>query len=377
MSKWPDKYVIGLTGNIATGKSVVRKMLERLGAFGIDADSLSHRAIAKDAPGYQPIVDTFGRWLLNEDQQIDRKRLSSIVFNNPDALGYLESIVHPLVFQAVDIIIRRASQPVIVIEAIKLIESGLAKNCDRIWVVTSDRKVQVSRLMNQRKLSAVEANLRIDAQPAQKEKIDKADSVITNNGAFEDTWNQVLFNWRKISLPTSILTTPPLEVRSGDLKIRRGSPRDFQSIVGLVNRVDPEGRKRNKTEFASSMNDNAFLLLELGDKLVGLIGWQIENLVCRTTDIYLDPAIPSSQSIPLLIKEVENAAKDLQCEASLLFLFPPLSRLEEVWQPLGYEIRTPQSLEVQAWQEAALESMPFGTQMCFKQLRQDRVLRPI
>ena len=86
-----------------------------------------------------------------------------------------------------------------------------------------------------------------------KTKIDKADTVITNNGAFEDTWNQVLFNWRKISLPTSILTTPPLEVRSGDLKIRRGSPRDFQSIVGLVNRVDPEGRKRNKTEFASSI----------------------------------------------------------------------------------------------------------------------------
>ena len=107
---------------------------------------------------------------LNEDQQIDRKRLSSIVFNNPDALGYLESIVHPLVFQAVDIIIRRASQPVIVIEAIKLLESGLAKNCDCIWVVTSDRKVQVIRLVNQRKLSAADANLRIDAQPSQKDK---------------------------------------------------------------------------------------------------------------------------------------------------------------------------------------------------------------
>jgi dephospho-CoA kinase len=60
MSRWPDKLVIGLTGNIATGKSVVRKMLEHLGAYGIDADALGHRAIAKDAPGYRPVVDTFG-----------------------------------------------------------------------------------------------------------------------------------------------------------------------------------------------------------------------------------------------------------------------------------------------------------------------------
>lgn len=377
MSKWPDKYVIGLTGNIATGKSVVRKMLERLGAFGIDADSLGHRAIAKDAPGYKPILNTFGRWLLNEDQQINRSRLSSIVFNNPDALKQLESIVHPLVFQAVDIIIRRASQPVIVIEAIKLLETDLARNCDSIWVVTSDREVQVSRLVTQRKMSLEEASMRIDAQPSQGEKIAQANSVISNDGAFEDTWNQVLFHWKKISLPTSILSRPPLEVTSGELKIRRGSPKDFQSIVGLINRVDPYGRKRNKTEFAATLNDNAFLLLEFGNKLVGLIGWQIENLVCRTTDIFLDPAIPAGQSIPLLINEVEKAARDLQCEASLLFLSPPLSRLDEVWHPLGYEIRTPQSLEVQAWQEAALESQPFGTQMCFKQLRQDRVLRPI
>jgi hypothetical protein len=74
---------------------------------------------------------------------------------------------------------------------------------------------------------------------------------------------------------------------------------------------------------------------------------------------------------------VESAAKDLQCEASLIFLSPPISRMEDIWRSLGYEQRTPQSLEVQAWQEAALESKPFGTQMCFKQLRQDRVLRPI
>ena len=70
MSNWPGKYVIGLTGNIATGKSVVRRMLEHLGAYTIDADALSHRVISKGAPGYQHVLETFGVWLLDQDGQI-------------------------------------------------------------------------------------------------------------------------------------------------------------------------------------------------------------------------------------------------------------------------------------------------------------------
>jgi len=73
MSAWPGKFVIGLTGNIATGKSLVRRMLEHLGAYGIDADALGHRAMARGAPGYQPVVELFGRWILNSDDQIDRR----------------------------------------------------------------------------------------------------------------------------------------------------------------------------------------------------------------------------------------------------------------------------------------------------------------
>ena len=90
MSNWPGKIVIGLTGNIATGKSVVRKMLEHLGAYGIDADSLAHRAIAKGAPGYQPVIDTFGRWILDAQGQIDRAKLGKLVFSDPEALKSLE-----------------------------------------------------------------------------------------------------------------------------------------------------------------------------------------------------------------------------------------------------------------------------------------------
>jgi len=125
VSKSTEKYIIGLTGNIATGKSVVRRMLEHLGAYSIDADSLSHRAIARGAPGYQPVIDEFGKWILRADGEIDRPKLAQLVFREPQALEKLEDIIHPLVGQAVEIFINRATQKVIVVEAIKLLESCL------------------------------------------------------------------------------------------------------------------------------------------------------------------------------------------------------------------------------------------------------------
>ena len=86
MSRWAGKYVIGLTGNIATGKSVVRKMLEHLGAYGIDADALGHRAYAKGAPAYPLVLKAFGEWILDEEGQIDRSRMARLAFSDPGAL---------------------------------------------------------------------------------------------------------------------------------------------------------------------------------------------------------------------------------------------------------------------------------------------------
>ena len=143
MSAWPGKFVIGLTGNIATGKSVVRKMLEHLGAYGIDADALGHRAIAKDAPGYKTVLDTFGKWILAPDGQVDRGKLARVVFSDPDALVQLEAIVHPLVRQAIDLLIRRSTQKVIVVEAIKLLEGPLRQACDTIWVTYAQKQTQI------------------------------------------------------------------------------------------------------------------------------------------------------------------------------------------------------------------------------------------
>ena len=81
MSRWPGKHVIGLTGNIATGKSLVRKMLEHLGAFGIDADGLAAQAMSPGGPAYRPVVDTFGKWIVTDSGKINRESLAHVVFS--------------------------------------------------------------------------------------------------------------------------------------------------------------------------------------------------------------------------------------------------------------------------------------------------------
>jgi dephospho-CoA kinase len=126
-----------------------------------------------------------------------------------------------------------------------------------------------------------------------------------------------------------------------------------------------------------AFGEKAFLFLKVDTRPVGVIGWQVENLVARTNDVYLDPSVSLASAMHLLMEAVERTSRDLQCEASLLFLPPYLAQRTDVWRSLGYETRTIQSLGVRAWQEAAQESMPSGSAMLFKQLRKDRVLRPV
>ena len=377
MSKWPGKYVIGLTGNIATGKSVVRRMLEHLGAYTIDADALAHRAIAKGAPGYKPVLETFGKWILSSDEQIDRKKLGALVFRDPEALSKLENIVHPLVEQAVDILIQRASQRVVVIEAIKLIESQLRSECDNIWVTYAPEDVQIDRLMRKRHYSQNEAQNRIHSQGAQSEKIERANTVIRNTSSYDELWKQVTTAWKQVSSSSDTIPLVMRKAQGGEFAVQRGRPRDSEAIADIITRLSQGQQKMSKLDLMEAFGEKAFLLLQLNDKTVGLAGWQVENLVARTTDLFIEPAHMSNKALETLITEVERASQDLQCEASLIFPLPEIASYEAAWQALGYQKRTPESLGVQAWQDAANESKPLGTVLMFKQLRVDRVLRPI
>lgn len=376
MSHWPGKYVIGLTGNIATGKSVVRRMLEHLGAYTIDADALAHRAIARGAPGYQPVVDEFGKWMLDQTGEIDRSKLGKLVFSDPQALKRLEQLTHPLVRQAINLLAGRAKQKVVVLEAIKLLEGDLHKACDSLWVTDAPQDVQVARLVRKRGMSPAEARHRVQVQAPQSSKVSAADVVIHNTGSYESLWQQVTAQWKNLGLAMEPAPEPK-KIAGGSLEVQRGRPRDSSFIAELLTRLGPGGHRFSAADVMAAFGDKAYMLLKVNGGLVGLAGWQVENLVARTTELYMDEGLDIQKALEALIHEVEKASRDLQCEASLIFLGEKLASHSAVWASLGYERRTPTTLGVQAWQDAAAESMPDQSTMYFKQLRQDRVLRPI
>jgi dephospho-CoA kinase len=191
--------VIGLTGNIATGKSLVGRILSRLGAEHIDADLVAHQVMAPGGPAWDKVVAAFGRQIIRPDGEIDRKKLGTIVFADPAALARLEAIVHPEVIAHTRRRITSSTAAAVVVEAIKLIESGMVHQLvDTLWVVTAPREVQLARLMAYRGLSRAEANLRIDAQPPQAAKVAQADVVIDNGGSVEATVRQVEQAWQDI-----------------------------------------------------------------------------------------------------------------------------------------------------------------------------------
>jgi len=380
VSNWSGKFVIGLTGNIATGKSVVRRMFEHLGAYTIDADALTHRTYAKGAPGYQQVIEKFGKWLVNKDGEIDRSKLGNLVFTDSEAMNQLEAIVHPLVRQAAEMLIERASQPVVVIEAIKLLEGELRKVCDSIWVTNAPEDVQIERLIRKRGFTRERALERIRIQSPQSAKVAVANIVITNTGSYDDLWNQVSAAWKEI-VPgeiTSYGDTAKLPIASkGELAVNRGKPKNSSAIAELITRLSKGKRKMTADDVMEGFGDKAYMLLQLDGKLVGLAGWQVENLVTRTTDIFLEEHVDQQKALETLIKEVERASAELQSEASLVFAMQNLAVMEDAWKQLGYEKRTPETLGVQAWQDSAKESLSKESTLLFKQLRQDRILRPI
>jgi dephospho-CoA kinase len=218
-------YLIGLTGNIACGKSTVLDLLRERGAHVLDADRVTHELQAPGQPVYQAIVAEFGAGILSAPGgPIDRRALGAIVFADPAALRRLEQIVHPAVRERImgwlesvgagkwgpgtgrpeatasQSTLPTSHSPVAVIDAIKLLEGGWKQVCDAIWVVTCAPEQQLQRLIATRGMSEAEARARIAAQPPQADKVAQADLVIDNSGTPEATRRQVDSAWQTIGL---------------------------------------------------------------------------------------------------------------------------------------------------------------------------------
>jgi len=201
--KHPNVYLIGLTGGIACGKSTVLAMLANLGARTIDADRVTHALQAPGKPVYEQIVAAFPEAVPEPGAPLDRRRLAALVFSDPQRLRQLEQIVHPAVrveirnfIEAAGRAAGSAGRPVVVIDVVKLIESGWAQVCDEVWVVTAPEEQQVERLMATRGMSEAEARQRIAAQTPQAARLAHATVVLDNSGSLEATRAQVEAAWR-------------------------------------------------------------------------------------------------------------------------------------------------------------------------------------
>lgn len=189
-------YVVGLTGNIATGKSTVLAYLAGKGAHIIDADKLAHVAMAPGGPAFAPIVAAFGIEILGVSGEIDRPALGRIVFANPTALSQLESLVHPQVLALARAEIEKSQAQIVILEAIKLLDGGATLTlCDESWVVTAPMDQQLRRLAESRGMSADDAQRRLAAQSSQEEKMARADVVIDNSGSLVHLYTLLDYQW--------------------------------------------------------------------------------------------------------------------------------------------------------------------------------------
>ena len=196
--------IIGLTGNIASGKTTVGEMFEKLGAKIIDADLVARTVVEPQKPAFKEIVDKFGSAILSTDGTIDREKLGEIVFNDEDKRKILNEITHPRIVEEITEILessRGEGVDVIIIEAALIVEKGgwLQDIIESLIVVSAIEDSRIERLMSRNKYSREEALSRINSQMPGAEKEKHGDYIIDNSESPEATERQVLNIWKEIS----------------------------------------------------------------------------------------------------------------------------------------------------------------------------------
>ena len=191
---------IGLTGNIAVGKSCASARFAELGVAVIDADLVSRELMEPGAPVYALIVEEFGSNILNSDKTINRRRLGDIVFTSEEKRRLLESITHPAIHDAIARKIAEYGKKsnIVIVEASLMIETGGHKEYDRLIVAACSPVTQLARLMTRDGLTESEAKARITAQMPMDEKIRLADYVIDTSGSLKFTLEQVDIIYQKL-----------------------------------------------------------------------------------------------------------------------------------------------------------------------------------
>jgi dephospho-CoA kinase len=194
--------IVGLTGGIASGKSLVTRVLRDLGAHIIDADKIVHELLGPDQDACREVIGHFGDKIRLPDGSIDRRKLGDIIFNHPEERAWLNQCIHPRVFKAyqtqVHYLRERQPDAIVIMDAALLIETGYHKHMDRLIVVYADQKDQVTRLRERDRFTMEQAIARISSQMPLNEKRKYADYVIENTGTREETELQAQEIFKKL-----------------------------------------------------------------------------------------------------------------------------------------------------------------------------------
>jgi len=182
--------IVGLTGGVASGKSVVSRVLREEGAYLIDADQIARELVEPGTPTWKELVRAFGNEILQEDRSIHRKKLAARVFSDPEQRSILERMIHPRIKEEMSHRLKAISQKdpeaIVVIDAPLLIETGNHREMDKVIVVTSTEEQQIERLREREGMDPEETKRIIASQISTEEKIKAADFVIRNEGSLED-----------------------------------------------------------------------------------------------------------------------------------------------------------------------------------------------
>lgn len=186
--------IIGLTGGIASGKSTVSDYLKSKNIPIIDCDKESRKVLDKGENGYLKTVEAFGKEILTQNGEIDRKKLASIVFNDKEQIKKLNAIIHP---EVIDITLKRIDkyrkngEDTVIVDAPLLIEAGMNKICDEVWVVYTSPEVQLKRAMERDNATRAQVEERIKNQSSSDEKKKLADRLIQNDGTLKELYEKI------------------------------------------------------------------------------------------------------------------------------------------------------------------------------------------
>jgi len=429
------KFIVGVTGNIATGKSVVMRLAAERGALTIDADRLVHELMDYDVEMQAAIAVAFGPELRRPDGRIDRRALGEIVFNDLDAMRDLEEMVHPAVRQELIQRIGRSKISLVFIEAIKLIESKLSDSCQQIWVTRCTKKQQLDRLRICRGMDTPSAATRIKAQPPQEDKVALADVVIDTGGYMVETMTQFERAWERLPesitsqlaakpdvpaapvirsqeiaeaapalpaatrqpvTPAETVETPEVKVpepaivdetqaetaeaieeapsvRSDDVEIRRARPSDIPSILLLIQKATDGKVKMKRAELLMALSERSYFIGQVGTDVSTVMGLGIDSQVARVDEVYVHPLETASDVAAAVVAEMEKSANAHICEIIVVFLSEDGPReVRQIFASQGYEASERDDLP-QAWRKAIDESQPEDTFFLVKVLRRERL----